>query len=296
MKRTYDVLWFEDQPKLIEPSVDDVRDYCNDLGLELNVTFKVGMRREDVDELSEELNRYNRYDLIVFDFHLGNGVLDGVCTAAVLRNNLFTEMVCYSSSSFEELRGELFDKGVNGVFVASRAGLSDYLSKIVGESIRRSMHIDSFRGFYLSEMSEFDSRVRAAIVEKINGMDADSLKGVLKKYKDLTRDKINDNLETLEGIDDLGSLAQEYRVVEFNTCKRILARLCGKKTEFGKFLNGGELQALQDERNLLAHQSAVYCDGDMVLGDGKVYTQTIFEEKRVRMADLRRMMDRIEKD
>jgi hypothetical protein len=57
----------------------------------------------DVDHIADRIARYNKYDMIVFDYDLGK-MADGSDIAKKLRARVYTDMVFYSGNSAADLR------------------------------------------------------------------------------------------------------------------------------------------------------------------------------------------------
>lgn len=290
MKSTYDVLWFEDQSESVQGAIDSLIEFCRQKGVKFTVRFEEVDGIINIDELADRLDVYNPYDLIVYDYDLGSE-LTGTGIAGILRQRLYTEMICYSSKDSSSLMKYLSENDTSGVFVASRDDLVDELEGIVGDSIKRLGSINSFRGYVLSEMSELDSRFRKVLKDKIASSDAGKVEGLKKYYvRDLIKGKKKD-ISRLEGVGGLEGLVDDHRIVDFNTCKRMLAKFWEEGTEEHSILHGDEvLNKLQGERNKLAHQSAVYTNGRMMLESGAEYDLSVFEERRVELMGLKKRL------
>ncbi|MCD6366964.1 MAG: hypothetical protein J7L46_05425, partial [Bacteroidales bacterium] len=120
MKINYKVLWVEDQFVEVQFAIDGIGDRLADYGFKFEVDKKTSLSDDEIGELRDKLSRYNPYDMIFFDYDLGNNNKTGNEIANELRNSIFTDMIFYSGKPSIDLRKTLYESRVDGVFTVSR--------------------------------------------------------------------------------------------------------------------------------------------------------------------------------
>lgn len=249
MKLAYNVLWFEDNQ-------NSVSEFCRAIGKRLEkegFDFRVVWGPCDASKMKEmvsSLQRYNPFDLVLFDFDLGDG-LHGEDLAAALRKKIWTEIFYYSAKrTFEALSKGMSKHKVDGVFFAVRKNLEDRLWSIIEAQIKRSCDLNNMRGIVLDAMSEIDVGMRTFLETRFAMFSSEQKAVTVSKVGDVFAERRKD----LEKVSDRLSektfpkLLTDYVHVDFQMIRNRLADIddC--------FKDGDTLAKLQANRNIMAHQ------------------------------------------
>ena len=250
MKISYHVLWFDDQLDKITGLKMTLRRILSGLGFQLNVDEKDTISPDEIRDLRDKLSVYNPYDLIIFDHDMGQNQ-KGANIAAELRSSIFTDMVYYSSSVSTDLRKELFENKVDGVFIAQRDQFEADMVGIITDHTKKICDLNNMRGLVLDFMSEIDLKLRK-ILEKTLENSSDK-EQILRKFQDkhaersASMEKKSKNLT----VEDLNTHIYDFRYVDFNLIRCRLAEIYPTY----HFLQAhNTLEEMQDLRNALAHQ------------------------------------------
>ncbi len=171
MKIDYKILWIEDQPKEIEFHVAAIKRKLGELGFNLDLDTRLTISDDDLQVLEDRLETYNPYDLVIFDYDLGEGQTSGAEIAHSLRRLIYTDMIFYSSKPVDEMRKALFDLRVDGVYIVTRTDLHRDVSEIIADQLKRICDLNSMRGVVLDEMSKLDKQLRKLLVKKFGELE-----------------------------------------------------------------------------------------------------------------------------
>lgn len=261
MKIKYKALWIEDQFEYVEQYIAGISDRLKDYGFKLEITRLNSLSGEELEALSNKLSNYNPYDMILFDYDLGENNKAGNEIARELRNRIFTDMIFYSGKSSEDLRTVLYDTKVDGVYPVYRPNFLDDAWPIIEDQIKRICDINNMRGVILDEMSKIDLKIRDLYKEKYEALPKDTQEdqvgriqdALAKRIENIEQQKISMNSDTLPG------LIKKPLKVEFNTVRMRLNSILNNDQIFGE---KGSLKQKQDLRNQFAHNGAVYDDDE----------------------------------
>lgn len=297
MKLTYHVLWFEDQFDEITGYLESFEDIITDAGFELKITQKTSISERDINALATELHNYNPYDVIIFDYDLGQHSKNGIDIASSLRSKIYTDMIFYSGKEAISLREMLFKQEIDGVFVVARSDFTDDVEPIIEDHIKKISDINNVRGVVMSAMSDIDRSMRSIICSKYEGLDENEKNVVfLKAKKRVTRSCIG-HLKKIETLDSFNELLDNPHITDFDKLRRALLSMFEKGShEFTQLDIGSTLHKTQSERNNLAHQKDEYTsDGRLLLhpphGDPKEYNFEEFKRLRKQLQEIKDFID-----
>jgi len=184
MKINYKVLWVEDHFESVQPAIEGIEDRLEGYGFKFEVDGKTSLSEDDLGKLSDKLSQYNPYDMIIFDYDLGEQTKKGNEIARELRKSIFTDMIFYSGKAPRELRQTLFDSQVEGVFTVSRPDFVEEAWPIIEDQIKRICDINNMRGVILDEMSKIDLRMRELYNKKYEGLLDEEKEGQVNKIRE----------------------------------------------------------------------------------------------------------------
>lgn len=152
MRINYNIVWVEDDEDYFRTiNQRFIRDYLRNKGFHLQITpyFKI----DDDDAFIKDAKRA---DLIVMDYQLGEKEDGSDIIKHIREDKIHTEIVFYSSYNEDDLRKEVFEKKLDGVFCRARINLERSLINIIYSTIRKILDLENFRGLVLAEISEID--------------------------------------------------------------------------------------------------------------------------------------------
>ena len=259
MKIKYKILWIDDNLGEIQDLKTNLENKLKNLGFILNVEEKSSLNTTELTNLRTQLETYNPYDIIIFDYDLGNGKT-GDDIANELRISIYTDMIFYSGTKGSELRKILYDKNIEGVYTVNRSDFVDDAWPIIEDQIKRICDINNMRGVLLDEMSRIDLLMREKYQTKFReSTEPDKMKQV-KKYKE----KLNNRKDSIEKqVTDCTNESFSEDIVkpikvEFNIIRTRLNSILNNKL----FAEDGDLKKKQDLRNKFAHNMAQFNDAD----------------------------------
>lgn len=257
MKIKYKVLWIEDHFASVEPAIDGIGDRLANYGFKFEVNRINSLSSDELDELSNKLAQYNPYDMIIFDYDLGEEQKKGNEIARDLRRSIFTDMIFYSGNAQGKLRQALFNSEVEGVFIVSRTELLDEAWLIIEDQIKRICDINNMRGVILDEMSKVDLKMRELYAKKYEKLSNEKQSEQVNKIQG----KLNSRIKNIEKLvketttDSMPDMVKSPIKTEFNIIRTRLRKLINDGELFSE---QGKLKSYQDLRNKFAHNMAVY--------------------------------------
>lgn len=268
MKINYEILWFEDQPDQLEHDLEAIRAYLSKSGFSMEVDMRKTLTNNDVDKIVDKISKYNKYDMIIFDYDLGDSP-KGSEIARRLRAEVYTDMIFYSGREPESLRKILFDTKVDGVFIVDRRDLADQIEPILEDHIKKACDVNGIRGIVMDETSRFDRLLREKCKQILADASAEELEQVRKDLVRRIKKSAASRQKNAEKISCPISALSDFQVSDFNLVRHRLAKLMDKVTEvFSLLSEEGELKEMQDLRNRLAHLECSYSEeGWMSLSD-----------------------------
>ena len=299
MKLTYRLLWFDDDPDMVQESEESLARIMRDKGFDLKVEAKTDISEEAIAALKSSLEQYNPYDMIIFDYDLGSR--KGTDIAKTLRGKIFTDMVYYSATPLDELRKAVYEAKVEGVFLINKLSCVDELMLILEDHIKKNCDLNSMRGIVLDAISEIEVLLRKDLIHVLH-CDSGNLRSTrLKSLQARLRAKGKELNKQAESMSELASNMNAERMLEhfadpvksdFNTIRQML-HAC--KEDWENLGEKGLLHRLQSLRNVFAHESYVWdqrnnCVIVRVNGEQKHFDAHVFENIR---KELLLMMDEI---
>lgn len=297
MKLVYQVLWFEDNPKSVSEFSRAIGKRLEKEGFE----FRVDWGPCDASKMKEKvsaLQKYNPYDLILFDYDLGDG-LHGEDLAATLRKKIWTEIFYYSAKrTFAALSKGMSKHKVDGVFFAVRRTFEDRLWSIVEAQIKRSCDLNNMRGIVLDTMSEIEVAIRGFLGTRFESFPPEEKSRAIDKLRDVCRERVQGWNAFEDALTEAGfvSALNDYVHFDFQMIRNRLSHIddC--------FKDGAVLAKLQTLRNKFAHQAAVFdpVENEIVLTDPKTKRKTSFDyakfkEIRQNLLAVRKELDKVVK-
>ena len=263
MKIKYKILWIDDNLNEIQDLKTNFKNKLKNLGFILDVEEKASLDSIELSSLKTQLENYNPYDIIIFDYDLGNNSNDsnGDSIAYELRTSIYTDMIFYSGTKGSVLRKILYDKEIEGVYTIDRSNFVDDAWPIIEDQIKRICDINNMRGVLLDEMSKIDLLMRKRCQTEFSNLDEPRKTKELIKYKEKLNTRKNSIINQVEHCtnDSFYKDIMKPIKVEFNIVRNRLKSIINNDELYGE---DGELKKKQDLRNKFAHNMAEFNETD----------------------------------
>lgn len=279
MKLEYKVLWFEDQFDEIEDDIARFQDLVREHGFIPIIQKRSSVTVEEIEEIAAQLDTYNPYDLIIFDYNLGSGNADGVSIAKSLRSKIYTDMIFYSGKVPDELRTLLYEEKIDGVFIIHRDNFFEDIQLLIEDHIKKMSDMNNVRGVVMSATSAMDTALRDILKGRLEGLDPDVSEQTLAKLKERLTDFYQGKLDQVSGLSSVDEAFADHFLTNFENVRITLKDLIAAEGELKKLIeNNSVVHRVQIERNKLAHQrEELTADGKMFL-HGKTSKEYNFTE------------------
>ena len=163
MRLDFNVLWVDDQPNRVESQIKRITKQMEDEGFQFNSTLCKSM--DDVRKLIAENIFTDEIDLILVDWDLGSGVEGQDAIVAIRETVPYKDVVFYSAQNpADTLRKLAFEKGVEGVYCASREELVDEVWGVFESLVKKVLDLDHTRGIVMGATSDIDDMVNQCLI------------------------------------------------------------------------------------------------------------------------------------
>lgn len=163
MKIQFNVLWFDDTADFFD-SIDQghlneqIRGWGFEPKIDLVTTPASFSARAP----------YADCDLIVVDFNLQEHGHGQDFISQVRSQNVFTEVVFYSSAPSDQLWQAIFEKRLEGVYVASRQNIQERMLQIGEQTVRKVLDLENMRGIVMAGVGDLDLLLDDILIRAIN--------------------------------------------------------------------------------------------------------------------------------
>lgn len=202
MKLDYNILWFEDDNK----SFNDKKIFIKSILDDFYLNFPEP--RHEVDGKNIDTIDYSKYDLIIADMNLAKQEKAMSLLDKIRKQNIFTEVLFYSSDGENAVRKELANYNIDGAYCSGR-NIEDFEFKareVIQTIIKKTQDLVNLRGLVMSEVSELDSLMEDIIFKYYSTKTIDS-----KEWKKFTSKIIKNAQDSLKK-----RLLPKYEEVEKN--------------------------------------------------------------------------------
>lgn len=225
MRLDFNVLWVDDQPDRVGAQISRIRRRMEEEGFEFSAT--VSRSIDDVRRLIGEDVFTDEIDLILVDWDLG-GQVEGQDAIAAIRESVpYRDVVFYSAQHpANTLRQLAFDKGVEGVYCASREDLVAEVLGVFESLVKKVLDLDHTRGIVMGATSDIDYMVNECLVAIHDQFDDEGKTAMLKQALGYIEKRIKELTETathLRGVTSMAELFEAHMVLTSNDRLRVLA-------------------------------------------------------------------------
>jgi hypothetical protein len=164
MQLHYNIIWIDDEIKKFEEvgDLNRIIEYLKDLGF---TPFILSLT--DGKEIETYFSN-NKFDLILSDFSIEDGHHGDDIIKAIRNNNIFTEVLFYTSqqNELENIAKKLLT--VDRIsFHSGRRGLLDKIENLISLSVAKLLELNATRGLITAETSELDVTIETIVMNLV---------------------------------------------------------------------------------------------------------------------------------
>ena len=194
MNLIYSILWFENEMESMEPLVDEIKDFVENLGFKFSTPHVEEQGGENFNNI-----KYEDYDLILMDYKLNNNENGDALIERIRNHQVYTDIIFYSSSTVAELRQAIHNKGIDGVYCVSRSS-EPFLSKVqsvIKSTVKKILDLNNMRGLVMAEVSDCDEKMKQIISLHISNQDAAISEQFLMQRKEKLIKSVEEKLKQI---------------------------------------------------------------------------------------------------
>lgn len=224
MRLDFNVLWVDDQPKGIEAQIKRIAKQMEEEGFQFNPGLCKSI--DDVRKLIAEDVFTDEIDLILVDWDLGGGVLGQDAIVAIRETVPYRDVVFYSAQNpADTLRKLAFDKGIEGVYCASREELVEEVLGVFESLVKKVLDLDHTRGIVMGATSDIDNMVNECLVVVHAKLDQPGKNAMIKDALGYIEKRITESTKIaagLQGATTVTELFQAHMILTANDRLRML--------------------------------------------------------------------------
>jgi CheY-like chemotaxis protein len=238
-----------------------------------NLHHQIVWEVHDPTRKLQELQLHKEIDLMLVDYKLGPDQIDGARLASqIRRSSPYTDMIFYSSEPRPELRRQVFENKIDGVYCCSRDDLPDETTNVVMAMTRRSLDVTHMRGIIVGAATDLDHYMERCLLAVasilVPGEFAALIESVVKEAEEYEAGSARD-LRTLLGAGSIQKVLKspafgsnlKYRALSASLRQLELRPAVNYRLEtFAKY----QKQVIEP-RNALAHARGTRAGGRVVL-------------------------------
>lgn len=282
MRLDFNVLWVDDQPERVDSQITRITARMADEGFSFNPTLCTSI--DEVEALIAGDVFQDEVDLILVDWDLGGGVQGQDVIERVRDVAQYKDVVFYSSHPTADLRRMAFERGLEGIYCASREGLIDEVLGVFESLVKKVLDLDHTRGIVMGATSDIDHMIHSCLIQIEGKLDdngkmellGQAVKRVQERVKDIA--KQGAKLETATSVT---TILEAHMIFGANDRLRMLRRLLEKDANHAQSVQ--TIQSYIDnvvpERNVLGHMA--------LAPEGKPQAVVNSEGKLINLDDMR---------
>lgn len=264
MRLDFNVLWVDDQPDRVQSQIKGIALRMADHGFEFNPTQCTTM--DQVEAAISEHVFTDEIDLILVDWDLGNNMHGEDAIDRIRQIILYKDVVFYSGeATVKDLQQKAFNKGLEGIYCASRQELIDEVVGVFESLIKKVLDIDHMRGIVMGATSDIDHMVKTCLTLAHDKLDKDGRAKFIAQALTRVEDQANNiasQVDKLRAAPSIETLFKAHMLFTSDHRLRMLAKIL-RMTEFAAYSFGLEtIKSYRDggvlrNRNDLGHKILV---------------------------------------
>jgi hypothetical protein len=253
----FNVLWVDDQPNAVDAQITRIKAMMADEGFRFNPTLCQSF--DEVERLITGEVFQDEVDLILVDWDLGGGVHGQDVIGRVREVAQYKDVVFYSAQTrAADLRRMAYDKGLEGIYCASREGLVDEVLGVFESLVKKVLDLDHTRGIVMGATSDIDHIIRSCLVQFEAKLDEAGKKKLVEQAINRVKERVKDIAKQgtkLETATTVETILGAHMIFGANDSLRMLQRLLEPDPDHANSVI--TIQTYMDkvvgERNVLGH-------------------------------------------
>ena len=289
MRLDFNVLWVDDQPNAVNAQITRITTLMAGEGFSFNPT-----QCRTIDEVEALIAGdvfQDEVDLILVDWDLGGGVHGQDVIERIRQVAQYKDVVFYSAQTpAADLRRLAFDKGLEGIYCASREGLVDEVVGVFESLVKKVLDLDHTRGIVMGATSDIDHMIHSCLLHIEAKLDdagkkvlvEQAIKRVQERVKDIAKQG-----EKLGAATNVTTILKAHMIFGANDLLRLLRSLLEADANHAQSVDTikAYMEKVVPERNVLGHmvlapegrpQAVVNIEGTQInLDDMRTLRKTI---------------------
>jgi CheY-like chemotaxis protein len=290
MNLDYKILWFEDRDEWYDEAKKTVGNIVDEHGFNFPEPIRY------TNSIGWDSHNLRDFDLILVDFKLDNETGDSIIEK-IRANDVYTEIIFYSTDGDVQIRKTIADKGIDGVFCASRDGgaFERKVTKVIETTLKKVQDINNMRGLIMATTSDLDESMLEIIETfiKIGNENSVSVSTYIFEIADKFISEKNAAYSELKKNNDSIGLANDTLLFDSYKRARVvqkIVKMLSKEnlSHLANFLEVYNKEIIQ-HRNAFAHVSPkIDENGNKILvpkrGDIIIFTDELCKEIREKLS------------
>ena len=257
MRLDFNVLWVDDQPNAVNAQITRITTLMAGEGFSFNPT-----QCRTIDEVEALIAGdvfQDEVDLILVDWDLGGGVHGQDVIERIRQVAQYKDVVFYSAQTpAADLRRLAFDKGLEGIYCASREGLVDEVVGVFESLVKKVLDLDHTRGIVMGATSDIDHMIHSCLLHIEAKLDdagkkvlvEQAIKRVQERVKDIAKQG-----EKLGAATNVTTILKAHMIFGANDRLRLLRSLLEADANHAQSVDTikAYMEKVVPERNVLGH-------------------------------------------
>lgn len=181
MNLSYSVLWYDDDQDFFESlDKEPIETEIASWGFTPKI-YPV----HNIDELNQHAP-FEKFDMLVVDFMLGGDERGDKFIKDVRNQDVFAEIIFYSTSASSELWAAVHEKELEGVFVTNKQGIEQKLLRVARQSVRKVLDLENMRGIVMSEVGDLDALLENIFIRAMRDITTEQQQKVFERFHEKT--------------------------------------------------------------------------------------------------------------
>lgn len=292
MKLQYKVLWFDDSSEIFDSlDFDYLKEQISGWG------FIPVFDLVTTPDAFKAKTPYDDYDLLVVDYNLQEYGYGEEFISQVRDQQVFTEIIFYSSGSASLLWKAVHDHKLEGIYIANKEAIPERILKIGQQTLRKVLDLENMRGIVMAEVGDLDLVLNTILTSAIAGLPAEKQTEIFDRFYAASSEHHANHKESLDKFKEaptvellLSLCDSDKRWQNYGRTKKHHAVL--KKTVIGDYVAD-----VLRPRNFLAHGVPTPGeDGSSIFhyqGKEFLFNETISTELRTKIIEYKKTFSQI---
>lgn len=285
MRLDFNVLWVDDQPNAVISQIARIKMLMAEEGFSFNPTLCQSL--DEVEALIAGDVFQDEVDLILVDWDLGGGVHGQDVIERIRQVAQYKDVVFYSAQTpAAELRRLAFEKGLEGIYCASREGLIEEVFGVFESLVKKVLDLDHTRGIVMGATSDIDHMIHSCLIYIEAKLDDNGKKDLVNLAVKRVQERVKDIAkqgERLSAATNVETILKAHMIFGANDRLRMLCRLLETDAAHAESVNTikSYMDNVVPDRNVLGH---------MVLApEGRPQAVVNIEGKQINLDDMRKL-------